>query len=261
MPTVDRNGVGIYYELEGDGSPLVLHTGAGGDLAMWRLAGYSDGLRDRHRLILIDHRGHGKSSRPADVRSHRIQEYRDDVLAVLDATDSRRAAFIGYSYGARVGYALAESDPERVSALIDLDGTTADHTEPAVQRAVREFIREIRARGLRAGLIDMAMSEGLSTEHPIVQNLLATDAEMFALELEGGLNWRGPLSVLRHLQVPCLVLLDGLRQKDDLAETVRVLEAAAGRAQIVEGLGHIRTFIESGRTLPLIRDFLLKHTS
>jgi pimeloyl-ACP methyl ester carboxylesterase len=128
MPTVIRNGVVIYYELEGEGSPLVLHTGAGGDMAMWRLAGYADGLRDRHRLILIDHRGHGKSSRPADVRSHWIEEYRDDVLAVLDATDSRRAAFVGYSYGAKVGYALAEAFPERVSALIDLDGTSADHT-------------------------------------------------------------------------------------------------------------------------------------
>ncbi len=134
MPSVQRNCVRIHYEVEGEGSPLLLHAGAAGDLEGWRLAGYAEALRAEHRLILMDPRGHGHGDKPRDPAAHRIEQHRDDVRAILDAAGSDRVTFVGYSDGLKVRAALAESDPGRVSALIDIDGLEPrDPTEPKSQ--------------------------------------------------------------------------------------------------------------------------------
>jgi pimeloyl-ACP methyl ester carboxylesterase len=106
MPTTDRSGVRIHYEVEGDGPPLILHTGGGGDLGMWRIAGYPAALADR-QVILMDHRGHGASERPRTIEEHRIDRYVEDVVAVADDLDLATFSFFGYSAGASVGYRLA----------------------------------------------------------------------------------------------------------------------------------------------------------
>ena len=64
MPYADNQGVRIYYEVEGQGPPLVLGHGGSYTLEMWREWGYTDGLRDEHQLILLDFRGHGRSDKP-----------------------------------------------------------------------------------------------------------------------------------------------------------------------------------------------------
>ena len=81
MAFVDSGGIRIHYEVEGDGVPILLHTGAGGDLGMWRQAGYPRGL-DGTRVILMDHRGHGASDRPSWIDQHAMERYVGDVLAV-----------------------------------------------------------------------------------------------------------------------------------------------------------------------------------
>lgn len=257
MPVVTRNGVGIHYELDGDGAPVVLHTGGGGDLEMWRLAGYVAGLRGDHRLILIDHRGHGKSAKPPALAAHRVEEYREDVRAVLDAVGASRAAFLGYSYGARIGYALADKYPDRISALIDLDGIELDRCEPGARAATLRLVADVRRNGFGKILRQMARLEDVPLEHPVLRDLAATDSEMFALALEAETAWKGPLTILARVKVPLLILLNGQRSFEDSTE--RILEVAGGRARTLPGLGHLRTFIESDRTLPLIRRFLAAH--
>ncbi len=69
MPYASNQGVHIYYEVEGQGAPLVMAhgMGAGGDLNAWRRTGYTDALKDEFQLILFDFRGHGQSDRPHEV--------------------------------------------------------------------------------------------------------------------------------------------------------------------------------------------------
>jgi pimeloyl-ACP methyl ester carboxylesterase len=117
VPTIERNGVGLYYEVTGDGPAVLLHTGGGGDGRMWTLAGYTEDLR-AHRSLLLDHRGRGRSDQPAGIAAHRIEEYVADVIAVLDAAGVDRAAMVGYSAGAGVGFRVAAAYPDRISALV-----------------------------------------------------------------------------------------------------------------------------------------------
>ena len=51
MPTIGHGETTIHYEVEGSGSTLVLHTGGGGGLRMWRMAGYTEGLPGRRIAV------------------------------------------------------------------------------------------------------------------------------------------------------------------------------------------------------------------
>ena len=74
MPYVNSNGVHIYYELEGQGPPLVLAHGGTGSLGAWRQYGYTDALRREFQLILFDARGHGRSDRPHEAVDRRNKQ-------------------------------------------------------------------------------------------------------------------------------------------------------------------------------------------
>lgn len=127
MPEARSGGVSIHYEVEGDGPPIVLHTGAGGDLEMWRQAGYVGGLSGM-QVVLMDHRGHGRSGRPKELAEHRIDRYVDDVVAVADVLGLTRFSFLGYSDGTAVGCALAARHPDRVDAVIGVGSASTRRT-------------------------------------------------------------------------------------------------------------------------------------
>ena len=83
MPYVNNQGVRIYYEVEGQGSSLVLGHGGSDNMDMYRRMGYTDALKDDFQLILFDFRGHGRSDKPREASAHRTR-IADDVVAILD---------------------------------------------------------------------------------------------------------------------------------------------------------------------------------
>ena len=118
MPFVNApDGVSIHYETEGDGEPLVLMHGGGGDLEGWRLAGYTDVLRDSYRLILIDSRGRGQSGWPPAQEDYELRTRVVDVTTVLDDLKIDRAYFLGYAMGGWIGWGAATYAPQRFLAL------------------------------------------------------------------------------------------------------------------------------------------------
>ena len=166
---------------------------------------YVNALRSEHRLILMDHRGHGASDKPPDPKAHRIEEYHDDVLAVLDAAGCDRVVFVGYSDGSKVGATLAESNPGRVFALVDIDGLEPrDLTDPMSRdRQVRhDFAQIVREHGLADVFRAAAERQDYRGPKSFLENMAATDPEMYALELEEWRQWNGPASVLRRLKDP-----------------------------------------------------------
>jgi pimeloyl-ACP methyl ester carboxylesterase len=175
---------------------VILHTGGGGDLRGWQIGGYSSGL-EGYRRILIDHRGHGASDQPREISAHRVEEYRDDVVALLDEVGERRAAFLGYSYGALVGCAVAVATPERVTGLIALDGLdTEDRSSRAAREANLGVVNEVKRAGLESLVQQWAKEEGYSGPEWFLENLSATDPQVFELALEASATWNGPAGLL-----------------------------------------------------------------
>src|SRR3954447_10414703 len=85
--TAHANGQELYYEVHGDGPPLLLLMGIGYDSSLWTLA-QVPALSTQFRVVLMDNRDAGRSSR-AD-HPYRIADMADDVAGLLDALAIQR---------------------------------------------------------------------------------------------------------------------------------------------------------------------------
>jgi pimeloyl-ACP methyl ester carboxylesterase len=84
----------------------------------WRDSGYVDLLRHAYQLILVDHRGHGRSGKPHDPDAYGPESRVMDHVAVLDHAGISKAHFWGYSLGGAVGYQIGMLAPDRFHSLI-----------------------------------------------------------------------------------------------------------------------------------------------
>lgn len=114
---LERDGERIYYESIGDGPPLVLTHGAGGNHAVW----YQQTVpfaRER-RVVLWDQRGFGRSS--ARGGPNTPARAVSDLAALLDHLGIPRADLVGQSMGGWAVLGLALAQPQRVRALVLAD--------------------------------------------------------------------------------------------------------------------------------------------
>jgi len=120
MPAFKNNDIEIAYLDEGEGDPIVLiHGFASTKEVNWVAPTWVSTLtRAGRRVIALDNRGHGQSSKlydPADYHTARMAE---DARALLDHLDIARADVMGYSMGARITAFLALANPERVRSAV-----------------------------------------------------------------------------------------------------------------------------------------------
>ena len=136
MPFVNTDNAEIYYESHGEGSPIVLAHGAGGNTLVWwqQIAHFAR----RHKVVAFDHRGWGRSQCAPEHKHAR--HFADDMRAVMDAAGVVRAAIVCQSMGGWTGMQFALAHPERVSCLV-LSGTPGGVQTPSVIEA-----RQARAR-------------------------------------------------------------------------------------------------------------------
>ncbi|RJS59238.1 alpha/beta hydrolase [Bacillus sp. PK3_68] len=101
----------LYFEITGNGHPVVLVHSGGTDLREWTLL--VSLLSKNYKVIAFDGRGAGKSPSPI-----KHVNYVEDVLALMDDLELNQAAIIGHSMGGQIATDLALNYPERVSKLV-----------------------------------------------------------------------------------------------------------------------------------------------
>ena len=126
--TVSTNGQDLYYEIHGDGAPLVMVMGIGYDSTLWTLQQVPE-LSTRFQVVLLDNRDAGRSSR-AD-HPYTIADMADDVAGLLDALDIHRTHLLGLSMGAMIGMEFALRHADRLDRLV-LTGPGAAPARSAV---------------------------------------------------------------------------------------------------------------------------------
>ena len=120
----DVNGIRLYYESQGDGRPVVLVHGLGLSSDMWRYQ--VPALARRYRVIALDTRGHGDSSKPPGP--YDMAMYIEDLRQLLDFLGFEKPVLIGLSMGGGIVQSFALAHLERVLAL-GLISTGSDHTD------------------------------------------------------------------------------------------------------------------------------------
>ena len=107
------NGVKIWYAAFGRGAPVILLHGGLANANYWgKLAPV---LAQRYRVIVMDSRGHGRSSR--DEKPYGYDLMASDVVALMDYLKIDKATLIGWSDGAIIGLDIAMHHPERLTKL------------------------------------------------------------------------------------------------------------------------------------------------
>jgi pimeloyl-ACP methyl ester carboxylesterase len=113
------DGLEIHYRDLGAGRPIVLVHGWGSDLEHnWVATGWVDALLPLRRVIALDVRGHGRSSKPREQARYGYRALSRDVRAVMDHAGVERADLLGYSMGAFMGICLLADSPERFTSLV-----------------------------------------------------------------------------------------------------------------------------------------------
>jgi pimeloyl-ACP methyl ester carboxylesterase len=120
MPTVKNGAVEIAYLDQGEGEPIMLvHGFASNKEINWVHPSWTQTLtRADRRVIALDNRGHGASSKLYDPAAYQMTLMADDVRALLDHLKIERADVMGYSMGGRITAFLAVHHPERVRSAI-----------------------------------------------------------------------------------------------------------------------------------------------
>jgi Predicted hydrolases or acyltransferases (alpha/beta hydrolase superfamily) len=123
LARVDVDGVGIEYEVTGEGPPVVLLHGFPDSGRLWRhqvpaLAGAG------FQVIVPDLRGYGRSDKPEAVEAYSLLHIAGDVIAILADLNAGRAHVVGHDWGAALAWALATFRPDRWIHLVTLRSAT-----------------------------------------------------------------------------------------------------------------------------------------
>ena len=113
------NDIEMYYELRGEGEPLLLLHGGGGVGANWELVFKEP--PNGYRLVIPDLRGHGRSTNPSEAFT--FKQVALDVFALLDRLGVARFKAIGLSLGAKTLLHMATQQPNRVEAMVLVSAT------------------------------------------------------------------------------------------------------------------------------------------
>ncbi|MFX0155835.1 MAG: alpha/beta fold hydrolase [Candidatus Hodarchaeota archaeon] len=150
MPFFTNEGVKIYYEIEGEGPPVVMIHGFASTLeGNWKQTNWIETLKDNYRLILIDCRGHGKSDKPHG-NSDYGQKMNDDVIKLMEHLSIDKANFLGYSMGASITFRLLLTNPEIIISAI-LGGYVLTLDEKQILKDIKytkQIIEGLRAKNI-----------------------------------------------------------------------------------------------------------------
>jgi pimeloyl-ACP methyl ester carboxylesterase len=229
------DGARVYFEEDGGaGVPVIVHDGFADsvqDLREWALV---DALaREGYRVVLADHRGHGRSDKPHDPAAYAMALRVADAVAILDRLGIERAHFVGRSWGGRLCFGIGEHAPRRVRSLVIGGNQPYAWPETAISRAVGEALvtaREAASMEPLARAVEALWA--IEIPHPQRQRLLANDplalhAAFTAAMAEGAIS-----SDLTRWRIPCLIFI-GAADGDFLQGARRATEEIADAELLV----------------------------
>ena len=247
------DGVRTHFEdAGGKGQPVLLYPGFTDPLEYARSSPLVQRLGGEFRLVFADHRGQGRSDKPHDVTSYELTTRVADAVGVLDALGIERSHYLGFSWGARLGFAIGEHAPERLRSLA-LCGNQpyAWPLDGPLLRSVRDAVAVGAARGMNAFVETWEASLGMRFDEPGRSWMLENDP--LALEAAfRSISSEGPLSRdLTSWRTPCLIYAG---EDDEMHENASRAAAEIPNATFVSLPGHTHFSAErvSGELLPRV---------
>ncbi len=256
MPYALSQGVRIHYEVEGQGTPLMLQHGFAATLWTWRDFGYARELGKEYQLILVDARGHGESDKPRDPEAYRADIIAGDYVAILDALKIEKAHYIGYSMGGNIGFkCLARYALPRFHSFIM--GGSSPLRRPEAERRSSGFSRmlqEAAEKGMGLWLAEREKMVGTLTPAQRARQLANDPYALLAMQKATAV-WPDAEDFLPKITIPILLFAgDADPSHARASEAVRYLPNATFVS--IPGLNHDQTLMHGEMVIPQIRKFL-----
>lgn len=230
MPQFNHEGVEIAFLDQGQGEPIVLiHGFASNKEANWVQPGWVATLTDAgRRVIALDNRGHGASTKLYDPSAYHMAMMVDDVRALLDHLGVPRADVMGYSLGARIAALLALTHSQRVRSVV-LGGL-------GVRLVEAGGVPETIAEGLEAATV-ADVTDPTARRFRTFAEQTRSDLRALAACLRGSRQTLSRAEVAR-IAVPVLVAVGG---KDPIAGSPQELAALipGARALVIPDRDHM----------------------
>ena len=249
MPIVQSNGIDIYYEIAGDGEPLLLISGLG--YGLWQWHKMVNGLAQYFKVITVDNRGAGGSDKPPGAYSAKMLAA--DTAGLLDVIGIEQAIVIGHSMGGFVAQELALSYPEKVHKLVLASTNFGGPHHIPISAEVMAILLDPSGdpvERVRRGA-KVAFAPGFADRHPeLLDEIVAyrfsnpVPAEAYQSQLQVGL---GLLSAegafesrLKHIQAPTIILF-GEHDTTVPVGNADLLHSAIPNStvHIMPGVGHL----------------------
>lgn len=202
MPRKKVNDIEMYYEIQGEGEPVLLIAGIGQDHNTWRLI--APDLSSRFQLILPDNRGVGQTGMP-DM-TYTVDLMAGDFLGLLDQLEIPSAHVVGHSLGAAIAFEMGRGHPERVGKVVMMSALYPGPEAVMPSDEAMELLtdrsgepQDLVRRGVR-----VATAPGFKERQP----------ELFEVLVQAGLNRTQPAKIYERQSAAGGLYL----QTDHLAE-------------------------------------------
>jgi pimeloyl-ACP methyl ester carboxylesterase len=231
---VEVNGMQMYYEVSGDGNPLIVLHGAYMNIPS--MGAIIPKLAETHKIYALELQGHGRTT---DIeRPITYPNLADDVAGFMDAVDLEKADVFGYSMGAAAGLQLAIRHPEKVNKLVAASGAyDAEGWQPEFKAFIPKMTVEM--------FVDMPFAEEYRRLAPDAEGFPALVEKLIALEHEP-MAWGEDV---RAMKTPVLIITGDA--------DVATLEHSVGMFRLLGG----GVMGDMGKPLPASRLAVMPATS
>lgn len=274
MATATLNGVDTYYEVQGQGEPVLLVPASWWPSDTWNV-GAVPFLSQRFKTIVFDCRGTGRSDKPKD--GYTVEQFSQDCIALLAHLGVSRCHAVGFALGGQVVQAMAIERPDLVATLtIAASGAGAKTLAGGPRSLSPDTEREIHDIGFERYIRNyiendtMAFNPKFYREHPKVVAALAdavwsgqSTVEMFRRHEDARLTW-DTLAKAADVNVPALILCGAdddvsRRGSTPVGTAKRLAEMTPGcELFLIPNTKHM-TFWDGAGGLVALQEFLARH--
>jgi pimeloyl-ACP methyl ester carboxylesterase len=274
MPNAALDGVEIYYEVSGEGEPVLLVPASWWPSATWNV-GAVPFLARCFQTISLDCRGTGRSSKPKD--GYTVTQFAEDCIALLDHLGVSCCHAVGFALGGQIVQAMAIARPDLIATVtIAAAGAGAKTLDGGVRSLSPNTEQEIRAIGFERYIRNyiendtMAFNPDFYRAHGDVVAALAdavwsgqSTPEMFRCHEDARLTW-DTLAKASEVKVPVLILCgaddDVSRRGSTPVGTARRLAESMKDSELflIPDTKHM-TFWDGSGGLAVLQKFLERH--
>ena len=144
----DGTSIAVYDLGNKKGPPILLTNGLGGNVDTWRYL--REHFEDRHRIITWDYRGLYRSGKPRGRGAYRMEDHVLDLVTVLDHLEVDRVVAVGWSMGVQLNFEVCRFHPDRLAAIVALNGTFGNPFKTAFNSPLIEPLVPLMVGGMKA---------------------------------------------------------------------------------------------------------------